>query len=62
MKKENGRQSIRVEGNEWLFCRNGWQSTGVYITVELFDLLTEMVNEPEIMEHYEKLREQGPTI
>ncbi|MCP5080005.1 MAG: hypothetical protein GY951_18415 [Psychromonas sp.] len=57
MKKESGRQSIKVEGNEWLFCRNGWQSTGVVITVELFDMLKEMVNTPEIVEYYESVRD-----
>ena len=63
--ESNGKQSISVGlGNEcnswdigvWKFCQNGWQYTGVDISVEQFDMLNRLVTNPEIVEFYEKIR------
>jgi len=63
--RSNGKQSVSVGAvktcsqwakNEWLFCQNGYQAAGVNVSVEQFDMLKELVTDPEIVEHYEKLR------
>ncbi len=52
----NGKHSVRNEGDEWFFSRNGWQATSIVITVKQFDMLKEMMNMPEIVEYYETKR------
>jgi len=63
-KRVNGEQSVTVIVNEadfynkgtWFFCPDGYQSTGVDVSVEQFDMIKELVNSPDIVEFYEKLR------
>ena len=64
IKKANGTQYVAIdinsslehERNMWMFCQNGYQSVGVQITVEQFDMLKEMINDHKVVEFYEKLR------
>ena len=64
IKKVNGKQSVGIdidssfdrEKNTWMFCQNGYQSTGVQISVEQFDILKELVNDQRVVEFYENLR------
>ena len=64
IKKINGQQYVGIdidsgfehEKNTWVFCQNGYHSTGVQISVEQFDMLKELVNDPRIVEFYESLR------
>ena len=67
MKKENGRQSVQVitrhgsfDAGSWLFCQNGYQSTGVDVSVEQFDMLKEIISNPEVVAFYEELRNKTP--
>lgn len=63
VKNSNGLQSIIVHTGEgwnkgdWSFCMNGWQSTGVNITVEMFDMMQKLVHDPDVVEFYEKMRD-----
>jgi len=41
----------------WTFSQNGWQGTGVNISVEMFDALRQLVNDPRVVKHYDSLRE-----
>lgn len=43
-------------GPLWRFCENGYQATGVAVSVDLFDMMKELVNDPAVVEHYEELR------
>ena len=43
----------------WKFCQNGWQSTCVKISVEQFDMMKEMIFDPQVVEYYESLRKQA---
>lgn len=61
--KINGKQSIDIvttgeswDKGVWKFCENGHQSTGVHVTVEMFGMLKELVNMPEVVEFYEEKR------
>ena len=64
IKLESGRQSVGIdihsgfkhEQNTWMFCQNGYQSTGVQISAKQFDMLRELINKPEIVEFYERLK------
>jgi len=64
IKQKNGKHSVGIdidsgfthEKNTWMFCQNGYQSTGVQISVEQFDMLKELVNDPRVVEFYEGLR------
>lgn len=64
IEKVNGKQSVGIDINSsfdhekkvWYFCQNGYQSTGVQISVEQFDMLKELVNDNRIIEFYEGLR------
>lgn len=64
MKLQNGRQSIEIvmdgmrswEIGSWFFCQNGYQRTGVSISVEQFEMLKQLVNTPDIVEFYESER------
>ena len=63
-KKINGKQSVEViiDKNHtygkgtWFFCHDGFQSTGVGVSVEQFDMLKELVNSPDVVEFYKTLR------
>jgi len=60
----NGKQSVEVlidkseifDRGTWFFCQNGYQSTGVDISVEQFDMIKELVVDPDVVEFYENLR------
>lgn len=67
MKLTNGKQSVEaITGSDlqdrswdigvWYFCQNGHQRTGVDISVEQFDMVKEIVTNPEVVEFYEKRR------
>lgn len=67
MRLENGKQSVEVFTNEeswnagvWSFCQNGFQSSGVSVSVKQFDMLKELVMSPEVVEFYEKERQKRP--
>ena len=69
IKTQNGRVSLEVKTEKtgrdaglWLFSENGWQATGVQIPVELFDLMRDMVTNPDVVEYYESIRGAEPTI
>ena len=63
-KRVNGKQSVTAcidkaqsfDVGSWLFCQNGYQSTGVDISFEQFEMMRELVNDPEVVEFYESLR------
>ena len=64
---KDGKQSISVsvEADDpswnkgvWRFCTNGYQFTGVDITIEQFDMLVYLVTNPSVVEYYEKLRKE----
>jgi hypothetical protein len=63
-KRINRKQSVEARVSEqdrfnqgtWMFCQNGYQSTGVDISVEQFDMLKELVTDASVVEYYEKLR------
>lgn len=61
--KINGKQSIDIvtagesrDKGVWRFCENGYQSIGINVTVEMFDMIKELVNMPEVVEFYEEKR------
>ena len=64
MKLENGNNSIEVmlddarswDVGNWFFSQNGWQRIGINISVEQFDMMKEIVVNPEVVEFYERLR------
>ena len=69
IKKQTGKKNVRVglsddgfDAGVWFFCENGWQSTGVAISVELFDIMRDMVTNPDVVEYYESIRGAEPTI
>lgn len=37
----------------WSFCENGYQSTGVYVSKEQFEMMRELVTNHKIVEMYE---------
>ena len=45
----------RYGNGHWTFSANGWQGTGVDITLEMFKALQELVNNPKVIEYYNKL-------
>lgn len=66
IEKKNGKQSVRMminskfkhEENLFLFSSNGHQSTGVNISLEQYDMLLELLNEPDVVNYYENIRKQ----
>ena len=64
MKLEKGRHSVDaiVDGKRpwnlgvWHFSQNGYQSTGVDVSVAQFDMLRELVTNPKVVEYYENRR------
>ena len=67
IKKILGKQSVSVyigqddrswELGMWLFCQNGHQSTGVDVSIDQFDMLKELVTNPDVVEYYESLRKK----
>lgn len=68
IKVVNGKQSIELITDEnaydqgtWFFCQNGYQSTGIDLSVEQFDILKELVNNFQVVEYYEKQRKRTTT-
>jgi hypothetical protein len=68
--KRNGKQYISVgvgapedrglfAAGTWFFSRNGWQSIGVEISVEMFDMLQSLITTPGVVEYYESLRNRN---
>lgn len=61
----SGKQSVEVnttgkwDNGVWFFCQNGYQSTGVNISVEQFDMIKKLVQHPEVVEFYEAKRNEG---
>ena len=51
-----GEEGCRHEQGTWFFCQNGYQSTGVDVSIEQFDMLVELVSNRGVVEFYEKLR------
>ena len=66
IKRGVGRQFVSIdvdskfshERSMWSFCQNGYQSTGVNITVQQFDILRELMDEPAIVKYYDELRKK----
>lgn len=58
IEKVNGKQSIKIDMSGlskgcWLFCKNGYSSTGIDITPEQFDMLRDIVQDPKVIKYYE---------
>lgn len=49
-------ENDRYDNPLWTFSDNGWQGTGVNISVDMFDALRELLNDHRVVEHYESLR------
>lgn len=45
----------------WTFSSNGWQGTGVMITLEEFKVMKELIQDPNVIEAYEKLSKENPS-
>ena len=65
IKESKGKQSISVgvgddcntwDKGVWKFCQNGYQSTGIDISVDQFEMLRALVTNPAVVEYYEELR------
>lgn len=58
VKLENGKKFVTVEKPKygeilWSFCENGYQSTGVYVSKEVFEMMRELTTNPKVVEMYE---------
>jgi hypothetical protein len=59
---QNGKKSITLKKESWrdkptwMFCHNGFQSTGVDIPIEMFDLIIDIVTDQQVVEMYEEFR------
>ena len=63
---QHGKQSVSLnitpdsyDESTWFFCTNGWQSTGVKLSLTQFDMVKDLVNKPEVVDYYENIRNKG---
>ena len=65
MKRKNGKNHVEVDLTStrdrglWSFCQNGYHSVGVYVNVDQFDMLKDLVHDAKVVEYYEELRRES---
>lgn len=61
-KKVSGKKHLEVKVDRresghacWSFCENGWQTTSIYVSKKMFEMMREMVTDKDVVEFYESI-------